>query len=339
MNKINKLLTICIIVCILPISLLAQNIAPSYDVATWKGFTKAAVTYTFDDNTKNQYTIGIPLLNEFNFKATFYPVVNWNPNWDVFREAAAMGHEIASHTMSHRNFDDLSDQEQEDELKNSQTAIIEKTNSETCLTHAYPFCVPSKEDIISKYYIAARHCYGQVEKATPDNFFLLNSIAVGSLYDITTAEALIKKADEAVAQGGWCTYLFHAIGRGDGYSPVDSLELRKSLKHFDENRDTYWVATFVDVVRYIKERDAVSISEKKAKKKSIEVEISHTLDASIYNLPISIRRELPDNWKDASVLQGKKELSSELVKVDGKTYIEFEAIPNAGMVTISKQKG
>jgi peptidoglycan-N-acetylglucosamine deacetylase len=338
MKQLNHILTIGIIAYLLPLSLLAQNIAPKYEVATWKGFTKAAVTYTFDDNTPKQYNVGIPMFNEFNLHATFYPVINWDPNWDAFREAAIMGHEIASHTVAHRNFNDLSEQEQRDELKNSQEMIRSKIEVEKCLTHAYPFCVPSIEEIVSEYYIGARHCYGQIEKATPDNFFLINAVMVGSIYNIKTAEALIEKANEAVKKGGWCTYVFHGIENDGGYSPVDSLELRKSLQHFDNNRNTYWVATFADVVRYIKQRDAVSIAEKKAGKTSIKVEISHSLNPSIYNTTLSIRRELPGNWQNARVLQGKKAMNSKLVQIEGKTYIEFSATPNAGEVTIEKQK-
>jgi oligosaccharide reducing-end xylanase len=335
MKQLNNIFIFCIFT-LLSFSLTAQNIAPGYEVATWKGFTKAAVTYTFDDNTPKQYTIGIPLFNEFDLQATFYPVINWEPNWDVFRKAAAKGHEIASHTVAHRSFNDLSEQEQHNELKNSQEIIQSKIEGEKCLTHAYPFCIPAIESIVSEYYLAARHCFGQVEKSTPDNFFLINAIMVGSEYNIKTAEDLIMKADEAVELGGWCTYVFHGIENDGGYSQVDSLELRKSLQHFDENRDTYWVATFADVTRYIKQRDAVSISEKKAGKKSIKVEISHTLDNSTYNMPLTFRRKLPNDWKNARVKQGKKALTSKPVKIGDNLYIEFEAIPNAGEVKINK---
>src|SRR4030043_1194107 len=43
----------------------AQTVAPPYEVGTWQGFRSAAISYTFDDGCSNQFTIAIPMFNEF----------------------------------------------------------------------------------------------------------------------------------------------------------------------------------------------------------------------------------------------------------------------------------
>ena len=48
---------------------ITQTIDSNYEVATWNGFREGAVTYTFDDNTPNQFTTAIPMFREFNFTA------------------------------------------------------------------------------------------------------------------------------------------------------------------------------------------------------------------------------------------------------------------------------
>lgn len=59
MKRINLLLLAAGAVLGSPTTLLAQ-VNPAYEVATWRGFKTAAVTYTLDDNTSNQLLVAIP---------------------------------------------------------------------------------------------------------------------------------------------------------------------------------------------------------------------------------------------------------------------------------------
>ena len=36
------------------------------------------------------------MFDEFGFKMTMYPVINWGPNWPAMQKAAEQGHEIGS---------------------------------------------------------------------------------------------------------------------------------------------------------------------------------------------------------------------------------------------------
>ncbi len=65
--------------------------------------------------------------------------------------------------------------------------------------------------------------------------------------------------------------------------------------------DDYWIGTFAEVVKYIKERESISISESAITADSLKVTISDGLEDALYNQAVSIRRKLPVNWSNASV--------------------------------------
>jgi peptidoglycan-N-acetylglucosamine deacetylase len=306
-----------------------------YKVCVWKGNTEAAVTYTFDDNLGNQYSIAIPMFNQFGFHATFYPVINWSPNWTSFQTAANNGHEIGSHTVSHANLGSISDALQNVELKNSLDGINSHITGHKCLTIAYPYCAPGKDTITSKYYIAARHCQGNIEKTTPTNFYAISSIVCGNQGSVKTTVDFKNRVTSAAASKGWVVYLIHALDGESGYSPLSSTVLRESLEYLDYKRDKFWVATFVNAVQYIRERNCASVEELEANADTIKVQITDTLADDIYNCPITIHRQLPEGWEYAAAFQNGSFVETTIKEIDTVKYIEFNAVPDGGVVTIT----
>ncbi|MBN2347992.1 MAG: polysaccharide deacetylase family protein [Bacteroidales bacterium] len=316
----------------------ARTIDPNYEVANWKGFCNAAITYTFDDACPNQYSIAIPMLNEFNFDATFFPVINWSPSWSSFQTAVNQGHEVGSHTVSHTDLSTLSSAAQEDELSDSKNQINTNITGQSCLTIAYPFCAPATVSITNQYYIAARHCQGNIESTTPGNFYSISSIICGSLGSVKTTLDFKNKADAAAASSGWAVYLIHGLNtEADGYSPLSSDTLRKSLEYLDAHRNKFWVSTFVNVTRYIKERNNVSVTELEAKEDTVRLQVTDNLDDLIYNYPITIRRVLPQGWSSAIVTQNGQAVSSRIKEISSVGYVEFDVIPDGGNIILSKQ--
>ena len=71
-------------------------------VFPWPEGKKCALSLTFDDARLTQIDKGIPLLNKYNVKATFYiSPERLTERLDGWKEALALGHEIGNHTMSH----------------------------------------------------------------------------------------------------------------------------------------------------------------------------------------------------------------------------------------------
>ncbi len=335
MQKTNKILLL-IAILIIGNAAYCQTIDPPYEVGTWQGFRLAAVTYTFDDGCSNQYAIAIPMFNEFNFDLTMYPVINWSPNWTALQNAAAEGHEIGSHTISHPYLNQLTTAQQTTELENSQNIINSHIEGRQCITIAYPYCVPGNLTLTTQYYIAARHCQGYIERTTPSNFYQISSLICGSQGAVKTMEDFNTRFESTATSNGWCVFLLHGIDNDGGYSPLPSTTLRASLEFLDAHRDIFWVSTFANVARYIKERNDISVTELSSQDNIITLQVTDTLDDSIYNYPVTIRRPLRPNWSSANVSQNDQAVNTSVAEVDSVKYVMFDVVPDGGEVVLIK---
>ena len=335
MKKISIILVLLTLsaICVKSFS---QTNSGLYEVATWQGFREAAVSYTFDDNCPNQLAVAIPLFNEFGFRTTMFVPSAWIKDWTGLQTAADAGHEIASHTVTHTNLGSLTTAQQLPELKNSQENINAHIKGQTCRTIAYPFCAPGNDSLCSGYYIAARHCQGYIESKTPSDFMKISSVPTGAMSSIQTVLDFNSKVEKADSLKGWCVFLIHSIDNDGGYSPTQSTVLRSHLDYMKQHSDRFWIAPFGDVVRYIRERNAVTVREISKKKTSITVQVSDNLENSVYNYPVTIRRALPKTWKSAAVMQNGQKVKTEILKKGALNYITFDAVPDSGEIIISK---
>ena len=103
------------------------------------------VMLTVDDGYLDNYTELFPLLKKYNAKATIFAITKSIDthhlyfNWEQAREMADSGLvEIHSHTVSHPNLDELTYEQQQYELKQSQLDILRNLGRES-----YAFCYPS----------------------------------------------------------------------------------------------------------------------------------------------------------------------------------------------------
>lgn len=87
---------------------------------------------TFDDGHKSNYANGLDLLEKRSFRATFFVVAGWISNrtdfmtWQELREMVTLGHEVQSHTWSHRVLTNCSAAELKEELVRSKRTIEDR---------------------------------------------------------------------------------------------------------------------------------------------------------------------------------------------------------------------
>ncbi len=68
----------------------------------WPHGAKMALSLTFDDGRDSQVDVGLPLLDSFGVKATFYPLPEAvGERLEGWKAAVAAGHEIGNHTVGH----------------------------------------------------------------------------------------------------------------------------------------------------------------------------------------------------------------------------------------------
>jgi hypothetical protein len=309
-----------------------------YEVGAWSGFKAAAVTYTFDDGyMPNLYSKAVPLFNSYGYKMTMYPCMLYNLTWSNIQTAASYGHEVGSHTVTHSDLSGLDEEERIYELSESQAIINSYIPGNQCLTIAYPYCIEGDETLNAAYYIAGRTCASTTPNpSTPPNLYMINCTILGTANGIDTTPEITAIDDAAAASGGWVVFLIHAIDTDNGYSPVSYTVLSQSVAYLESHSDTFWVNTFLNVVKYIKERDDVSVSETSNTGSAITVSVTDTLSDTIYNYPLTIRRPLPDGWGYVKVLQDGSIVDSNIVEVESTSYLMFDIVPDSGELTLLK---
>ncbi|MGA2142289.1 MAG: polysaccharide deacetylase family protein [Brevinematales bacterium] len=314
----------------------ASGFSQDYETGTWPDFKDAAVCFTFDDGCPNQYKTAIPMFDEYGFKLTMFTVTGWSPDWEKLKKASLNGHEIASHTVNHSSLGFLPAGMQDSELSNSQNEINKHIPDKKCLTLAYPNCIKGNYDICGKYYIAARGCGGVIESSTPSDFMDISSIVCGVQGTVKTGGDFISKTDSALSSGGLCVFLIHALDGDSGYSTLLSGELRKELEYLKSINGRVWVATFRDIVLYIRERNSITVIETSTLNNMITLKVSDGLDDSVYNYPVTLRRKLRpgENFKNASAVQNGKEVKSSIVNTGSSVYLMFDVIPGKGDVVL-----
>jgi oligosaccharide reducing-end xylanase len=317
----------------------AGPVAAPYAIGTWEGFRPAAITYTFDDNLPNQYAIAVPMFHAAGLKMTLFTVVDsWVPTftWAQAQNAASLGDEIGSHTMTHPDLTTVPATQLTNELANSQSNIEVQITNELCVTLAYPDCTVPSESLTAQYYIAARICSGSLVPATPSDFYQISSYVLGNTGSYTTGASINALADSAVSQQRWCVYLIHALDGDNGYSPLPSAALQASVYYTSTNQSKFWVETFGNVVRYIKERNASAVTETANTGSSITVQVTNNLNNTIYNYPITLRRPMPSGWLAAAVTQNGQPITANLVTISSTNYVMFDIVPNGGNVILSQ---
>jgi oligosaccharide reducing-end xylanase len=325
-----------IITATFPFKGIAQTDSVIFEVATWHGFRSAAICYTFDDGCSNQFSKARPMFDTAHFPMTLYTVTNWSPNWKVLQNMSEKGHEIGSHSVNHIDLNKADASTQNTELKNSKVVIEQNIKGSMCLTHAYPYCTKAIDSIVSKYYISARGCQGFIENKTPIDYNNVSSIVVGELGSIKVYVDFKNSFINVSKKNGWLVFLIHGIDNDGGYSPISSTELKKSLDYLTPRTSKYWVTTFKNATLYSKERNAAIISNVNIVDTAVTFDLSDNLLDSIYNFPLSLRSKLPNNWPSAKVTQNDIEVTSRIVKVDSTVYLQFDVVPDKGLIKVIK---
>jgi len=93
---------------------------------------KKSVIITFDDGHESNYTLALPMLREFGFKAIFFITAGWIGKDDYLKpqqikELCQEGMAIGSHGLTHTYLDDLDDMGLKHEFKRSKEILEDIT--------------------------------------------------------------------------------------------------------------------------------------------------------------------------------------------------------------------
>lgn len=247
-------------------------------IAKWQGDRAGAFAFTFDDGQREQAAIAAPMLDALGLKATF--VINpgktpqqgesWFGTWEQWRALAKNGHEIGNHAMTHENLSKANDEVLQREVVDAK-ALIEKEMSLPCHTFIYPFNAEGD---------AAR---ALVRKTHPVWSSGERKAYGGPQFTAAKANAWI---DEAIAQKSLVIAMIHGIDTG--YLPFAGRAIFKDhLDYVKSKAAQVWVAPLGTIKRYAAERDAAKLDVQASAKKAV-IALTCTLDATIYNVPLTV---------------------------------------------------
>lgn len=131
----------------------------------------------------------------------------------------------------------------------------------------------------------------------------------------------------------WLVLVFHGVD-SLGYEAINSSLLDEYFQYIKGKQDKLWVATFGDVTRYMREREAANVKSEMKNGKVI-VSLNHSLDKSMYYLPLTLKTYVPSSWKQVKIVQGKHSRNASVELDDKGSYVTYEAEPGGSPSTLS----
>lgn len=158
---------------------------------------KKPILLTFDDGYSDNYKAALPILKKFNFKGTFFLIINSigteRMSWDQIKELVHEGNSIGSHSLKHPDLSILSAKQQEDEIITSKQKLEDNLG-----ISINSFCFPSGRynqttlELLKKsgYLLGFSTRTGKVHLG--DNQFILKRIRIPAGMTLTTFQNLFK---------------------------------------------------------------------------------------------------------------------------------------------------
>jgi peptidoglycan/xylan/chitin deacetylase (PgdA/CDA1 family) len=334
----------------------AQNAAPKVSITRWFDDHSAAISLTFDDGINTDLDHAGPILKKHHLSGTFFVTTAMGP-WEKrkaeWKQLAQDGNELANHTVHHPcllpeitpHSQDYTPELFEAEVADAAKEIAQTVDFRRGLTFAYPcgnmsFGKPQDEVKNSALYVrfVSEHAFGArgvgIGPANPDELNVVDVNDLGPTADKGFVD-LLKLGQPAFDSHNWGIYCFHGVG-GDWLAITP--EALDELAAYLERHSEIWTATFGDVLRYIQERKAASMRLKSSDNNLVEIAMEWPLDRQIYDVPLTIKLEMPAPWNAVRVTGDNKPLTGKTTQKDNATVIVADVPAQTKLVTIRKEQ-
>jgi peptidoglycan/xylan/chitin deacetylase (PgdA/CDA1 family) len=265
--------------------------------------------------------------------------------WEDFKQYAAQGHEIASHTITHPRLAVLDEVNMRYELEKSKEDIKnhlgEKhtfsfegpygTENERVMQHAYQV-YPALRNRMPEPFLAELNRSNKQNPGASDKEYV--QWQRGPLSK--TPLSLMKSWVDTVAANDnvWLVLVFHGVD-DKGWEPLPHPLLEEYFQYMKKKEDRLWIATFADVTKYIRERMSSKV-QVRPQDNSILVTLNHNLEKKWYDLPLTLKTYVAPAWKKVKADQAGKVRHLSTSTDEKGTYVLYRATPNAGPVVLSK---
>jgi peptidoglycan/xylan/chitin deacetylase (PgdA/CDA1 family) len=234
---------------------------------TWPDGKKMALSLTFDDARLSQPDTGIPLLDKYGVKATFYiSPGNMMNRLDAWKLAVRNGHEIGNHSVLHpcsgnftwsrsKALEDYTLDRMKAEL-DSANSLIKETLGVDAVSFAYPcgqtftgrgIIVQSYVPLIASLFESGR---GWLNEAPNDPSYCDLSQLNATELDGKSFEQILKTIETAKAGGSWLILAGHEMNvEGNQTSRLETIEA--ICKYASDPANGIWINNVHNIASYV----------------------------------------------------------------------------------------
>ena len=250
-----------------------QTVPEAHSPFAWPRGKVAAVSLSFDDGYPGQLERGLPILQKYDVRATFFPlpqsIHKYASQWE---RAVLSGQEVGNHSFSHPctgnhpgtimplelvSIDDLRTDFQKASEFTRQTIGIKPTS----------FAYPCGQKFIgrgqrARSYIPLVAELFQVGRGWDDEaanvpaLVDLAQVLAVKLDGASPAEA-VGRIERAVQRGGWLVFASHQVGESGGPLTTSEATLAAVCSYATDPANGIWVDTIQAIGRFVAENQAV----------------------------------------------------------------------------------
>jgi len=266
-------------------------------------------------------------------------------SWDDFRKDAAEGYEIASHSITHATMPGLDSVNIVYELEKSKEEILNQMGPKYTFSCEVPYGYETGRvmQIAYPYYPAFRNrmpepWLKEIDRASrkiphpSDKDYVQWQRGATTKTPLPLMKSWVDTAYDS--KDMWLVLVFHGVD-SLGYEALNHQLLDEYFQYIKGKQDKLWVATFGDATRYMREREAAKVTSTD-KSGKITVTLTHSLDKSMYYLPLTLKTYVPASWKTVVVQQGKHAKRETVVKDAQGSYVLYQAEANEGSIVLIK---
>jgi len=313
---------------------------------------KAVYTFTADDGFTDAATFFNNEFKRLDLVGSLALVANWingaqtpASTYSFWNTLLADGRiDIINHSKTHVKFSSITNTPiGQDSLYNeiigNQNVFKSKLPGQQIITMANPSVVntTAADVLIKQSHYAARNGGSGYNTLSPTDteWYKLNMLAnyFGSQSRAAYSKEINKYVDNTITNKQWLIILAHGIGTG-----ANAMQDTAFTKHFEyvaTKRADLWIGTFGDVTRYFREKQNAFVLTLDSTSNRIAISVTHNLDATIFNFPLTLKTKVPSNWTNITVTQAAvvKYLTS--VVEDNESYVYYDAVPNGGSIILA----
>ncbi|MBQ7363499.1 MAG: polysaccharide deacetylase family protein [Clostridia bacterium] len=297
-----------------------------------------------------------------------YTTAQWNK---IFSEGYL---EPQSHSSKHINVrtSTLDAAGLDEEIGGSYRDLVRDFPEYDHLTFAIPNSNYSKTelDVVNDYFYAARggYCTLNSKLGIPQSLSPTFGTAAGSWYNpymvrlqpnqpvyqsTNSTEQIISYLNKCATDGGWFISITHAVvtdddpkaNPTDGSEPADMTESQarlifSSMQSLKES-GKLWVTTYSEATKYVRERQNSTVTAYTTADgmyveltMATETEDGLPLPADIFNLPLTVKIQVPSTWGKFTYTQGGQSTEVECFSEGGIKFAYIDLVPNGGPATL-----